>query len=381
MEFRQGAVAAEMNVLARAYRGATVLVTGHTGFKGGWLSLWLKRLDARVVGFSLPPVHGERGIYAAASVGRGMSSIFGDVRDPAAVERVFRRYRPSHVFHLAAQPLVLPSYRDPVETFATNILGTAHVLDSARSCASVRSIVVVTSDKCYDNPKGSRPHRENDPMGGRDPYSASKGAAEIVAASYRHSYFDGSRTGLACARAGNVIGGGDWSENRLLPDCVRALGTGRPVIIRNPESIRPWQHVLETSSGYLWLGARLAAAPARFSGGWNFGPAFARQLPVRKIVELVLKAWGCGDSAVRFARGRGPHEASKLTLDCSKARRALGWRSAYDTHAAVAETVSWYKAQHEAGDFDGEIYSHLQIDQYEAKARDLGMAWASRGKP
>ncbi len=362
-----------MSALARAYRGRTVLVTGHTGFKGGWLSLWLKRLDARVIGFSLPPEHGARGFFAAAAVGRGMTSVFGDVRDRAAVERAFRRHRPSHVFHLAAQPLVLRSYQEPVETFATNVLGTAHVLDAARACAPVRSVVVVTSDKCYDNPEDGRPRRESDPMGGRDPYSASKGAAELVAASYRHSWFSGSRAGLACARAGNVIGGGDWSVNRLLPDCVRALGAGRPVVVRSPGSIRPWQHVLETTSAYLWLGARLAAAPARFSGGWNFGPASSRGLPVRKIVELALKSWGRGSA--RFGRVSGPHEAATLTLDGAKARRALGWRAAYDPAEAVAEAVRWYKAQHEGGDFDGEVFSNLQIDRYEAKARSLGLAW------
>lgn len=373
-------MAAKMSALARAYCGATVLVTGHTGFKGGWLSLWLKRLDARVVGFSLRPAHGEHGIYAAASVGRGMTSIIGDVRDPAAVERVFRRYSPSHVFHLAAQPLVLRSYREPIETFATNVLGTAHVLESARACRSVRAVVVVTSDKCYENPEDGRPRREQDPMGGLDPYSASKGAAEIVATSYRHSYYDASRVGLACARAGNVIGGGDWSENRLLPDCARAFGAGLPVFVRNPGSIRPWQYVLETSSAYLWLGARLAAAPTRFSGGWNFGPASVRNMPVRKIIELAQKFWGRGTSTARFGRHRGFHEAGMLRLNVAKARRALGWRAAYDAAEAVAETVSWYKAQYEGGDFDGELFSNLQIDRYEAKARALGLAWASEGK-
>lgn len=373
-------MAAKVSALGRAYCGTTVLVTGHTGFKGGWLSLWLKRLDARVIGFSLPSAHGEHGIYAAASVGRGMTSVVGDLRDPAAVERVFRRYRPSHVFHLAAQSLVLRSYRDPVATFATNVLGTAHVLESARACGSVRSVVVVTSDKCYENPEDGRPRREEDPMGGLDPYSASKGAAEIVATSYRHSYYDASRVGLACARAGNVIGGGDWSENRLLPDCARALGAGRPLFVRNPGSIRPWQHVLETSSAYLWLGACLAVAPTRFSGGWNFGPASARNLPVREIVELALKSWGRGTSAVRYGRRHGLHEAATLTLNAAKARRALGWRALYDAAEAVAETVSWYKAQHEGGDFDGEVFSNLQIDRYEAKARALGLVWASGGK-
>jgi CDP-glucose 4,6-dehydratase len=323
------------------YRGKAVLITGHTGFKGAWLSEWLLRLGANVVGCALPP-DTRPSLFTLLGLAERMRSEFVDVRDLHALERVFAEARPEVVFHLAAQPLVRRSYREPVATFATNVMGTAHLLEVARKSDSVRSVVIVTSDKCYENVGTTRGYRESDPLGGHDPYSASKGAAEVVTAAYRRSYFsEPGRPGVASARAGNVIGGGDWSEDRLVPDLVRGVASGQPVVIRNPASIRPWQHVLEPLAGYLMLARALWEQPQRFSDGFNFGPAQA-ELSVGTVAERLITALGGGTLAPPTP-GEHPHEASLLLLDSTKARDVLGWTQKLGIEDTVKLTVDWYR--------------------------------------
>lgn len=324
------------------WSGRRVLVTGHTGFKGAWLALWLHDLGAEVTGLALSAE--QTSLFRQAGVADLLTHVEGDIRDLATVERVVQEARPEVVFHLAAQPLVRLSYDQPVETFATNVQGTAHVLDACRRAEGLKAIVCVTSDKCYENREWVWPYRESDPMGGHDPYSASKGAAELVAAAYRRSFFDREGTALlASARAGNVIGGGDWAADRLIPDIVRALIEGRNVDIRSPGSVRPWQHVLDALGGYLLLaGHMLQSADRRFAEGWNFGPADNDARPVGWIVEQMLRMWGRGG----WQRDAAPqvHEAHLLRLDCSKARAGLGWRPAWNLEGALEKIVHWHQA-------------------------------------
>ncbi|HET7883079.1 MAG TPA: CDP-glucose 4,6-dehydratase [Acetobacteraceae bacterium] len=315
-----------------------VLIIGNTGFKGSWLSLWLHRLGARVLGLSLPPPT-TPSLFALANLSALLPTTLTDTRDPAAVCDAMRDLRPEFVFHLAAQPLVRESYRDPVATYATNVMGTVHVLEAVRSVSTVRSVVVVTSDKCYENREWPWAYRETEAMGGRDPYSSSKGCAELVTAAYRRSFLSG--IGMATVRAGNVIGGGDWAEDRLLPDCMRALADGRPIALRNPHAVRPWQHVLEPLCGYLMLAERLADDPAAFSGAWNFGPADQDAKPVAWIADRVVAQWGNG-ATWSVSCGNAPHEANVLKVDASKACLSLGWEPRLKLEAAVAWTVDWY---------------------------------------
>lgn len=335
----------------RIWRGRRVLITGHTGFKGSWLALWLSQLGAQVTGLALAPE--TPSLFDQARLSELLNHIEGDIRDRATVERAVASAQPEVVFHLAAQPLVRLSYAEPVETFATNVQGTAHVLDACRRAPDLKAIVCVTSDKCYENREWIWPYRETDPMGGHDPYSASKGAAELVAASYRRSFFHADGTPLlATARAGNVIGGGDWAADRLVPDIIRALIAGTDVEIRSPGSVRPWQHVLDALGGYLLLAGSLLAASQRgernLAEGWNFGPADSDARPVGWIVERMLSAWGRGgwrqDDAPRV------HEAHLLRLDCSKARAELGWQPAWPLETALHQIVAWHQAVDRGGD-------------------------------
>lgn len=346
-------------VSADAWRGRRVFVTGHTGFKGGWLALWLNEMGAQVTGLALPPEHPS--LFEQARIGDLVDHIEGDIRDLATVETAMARARPEIVFHLAAQPLVRLSYDIPAETFATNVQGTVHVLDTCRRAPDCRAIVCITSDKCYENREWVWPYRESDPMGGHDPYSASKGAAELVIASYRRSFFaDGPL--LASVRAGNVIGGGDWSADRLIPDIIRALLAGRDVAIRAPDAIRPWQHVLEALSGYLAIGGHLLHGDRRFADAWNFGPADDDARPVRWIVERMLAAWGSGSWTGSDEPQR--HEANLLRLDCSKARRELGWRPAWSLDTALERIVDWHRAV-DRGE-DARAVSLAQLAAYRA---------------
>lgn len=328
------------------WAGKVVLLTGHTGFKGSWLSMWLQSMGAKVVGYALEPST-KPSLFVAAKVAEGMISIEGDVRDFPALSKVFEKYQPEIVIHMAAQPLVRYSYANPVETYSTNVMGTVHVLEAARLAGSVRAIVNVTSDKCYENREWIWGYRESEPMGGYDPYSSSKGCSELVTAGYRNSYFNPKnftehQVALASARAGNVIGGGDWAEDRLIPDIMRAIVQGEPVKIRNPHAIRPWQHVLEPLSGYLILAQKLYDDGAAYGEAWNFGPNDEDAKPVSWIAENLTKAWGVGASWVLDGADH-PHEAHHLKLDCSKAKARLGWHPRWQLNDTLIAIIDWHR--------------------------------------
>lgn len=329
------------------WAGKTVFLTGHTGFKGGWLSLWLQALGAKVVGYSLPPPTNPS-LFEVARVAEGMTSIEGDIRDLARLAAAMAKHQPEIVIHMAAQPLVRYSYQNPVETYSTNVMGTVNLLEAVRQAGSVKAVVNITSDKCYDNREWIWGYRENEPMGGYDPYSSSKGCAELVTSAYRNSYFnpkefDRHGVALASVRAGNVIGGGDWAEDRLIPDFMRAITQGQPVHIRNPHAIRPWQHVLEPLAGYLLLAQKLWEEGAAYGEGWNFGPNDEDAKPVQWIVAQLTKAWGEGASWV-LDGGDHPHEAHYLKLDCSKAKARLDWHPRWDLARTMEKIIEWHKA-------------------------------------
>lgn len=327
---------------AGTWRGRRVLVTGHTGFKGAWLCLWLARLGARVTGFSLKP-ESRPNLFELAAVDSRVRSLIGDLREADAVGAALREAAPEVVFHLAAQSLVRRSYGEPVQTFATNVMGTVNLLEAVRHVPAVRAVVVVTSDKCYENRGLDRGYVEDDPLGGHDPYSASKGCAEIVVASYRRSFLDGAtHAAVASARAGNVIGGGDWSQDRLLPDLIRAFESGRPALIRNPTAIRPWQHVLEPLAGYLQLAGALLSDDRAYARGWNFGPDTGSNATVGTVADLAAASWS-GAAGWLTDGSSHPHEAGILMLDASAARRSLCWTPRLSLGRAVADTVGWHR--------------------------------------
>lgn len=326
-----------------------MLVTGHTGFKGSWLCLMLQGMGAKVVGYALQPPT-TPSIFEVANVANGMVSIIDDVRDGAKLQQVFAEHQPEIVLHLAAQALVRYSYANPVETYATNVMGTVNVLEAARHTASVRSLVNVTTDKCYENREWVWGYRENEPMGGFDPYSSSKGCSELVTAAYRNSFFAGKGgAAVASARAGNVIGGGDWALDRLIPDIMRSIMSKQPVLIRSPHAIRPWQHVLEPLSGYLLLAEKLYESGAEFAEGWNFGPSDDDTRTVLWIVEKLTQDWGEGASWV-LDQGEHPHEAHYLKLDCSKARMRLNWQPRWKLDIALQHIIAWHRAHGEGRD-------------------------------
>lgn len=339
-------------LFAESFANRRVFVTGHTGFKGSWLSAWLTMLGADVTGFALPPER-DGDLFERLGLARRMRHIEGDIRDAASLREALRAAQPEFVFHLAAQPLVRRSYQQPKETFETNVSGSIHLLEAVRSTASARVLIYVTSDKCYREGTTANGYREGDPLGGRDPYSASKACAELVFASY-HASFLQQRPGFAAAsvRAGNVIGGGDWAEDRIVPDCVRALAAGQPVLIRNPQAIRPWQHVLEALGGYLHLAARLATTRGKdFEGAWNFGPKLESHRMVQDLVKAVLDNWGSGCALFpASSRTQEPAEAQTLVLNCDKARQQIGWTPRWEFGHAVRQTIAWYKAAGESGD-------------------------------
>jgi CDP-glucose 4,6-dehydratase len=347
----------EVLVNPAVWSGRRVLVTGHTGFKGGWLSLWLQHMGAKVTGLALDPPT-DPSFFAQTALAELVRHEIVDVRDQAGTERLIAEVRPEIVFHLAAQPLVRYSYDHPVETYATNIMGTAHVLEACRKTDSVKAAVCITSDKCYENRESMRPYRESDPMGGHDPYSSSKGAAELVISTYRRSHPDGPL--IASVRAGNVIGGGDWALDRLVPDIVRAMLDGEPVQVRNPDSIRPWQHVLEALGGYILIAERLLDGDSQVATAFNFGPSDEDTQPVSWVVDRVLDAWGGGEWT--RPNGAQPHEAALLRLDCSKARAELGWRPRLRLQDALDKVVEWHK--HVASGGDARAISLAQIDDY-----------------
>lgn len=342
-----------------------VFLTGHTGFKGGWLALWLKHLGAEVRGYSLDPE--APCLFEAADVANALDDMRGDIRDSVSLNHAMKEFSPEVVFHLAAQPLVRLSYVDPITTYETNVIGTAKVLNAVRQTPSVRAVVSVTTDKCYENKEWIWGYRESDPLGGYDPYSSSKACAEIVSAAYRQSYFSGERqVSLATARAGNVIGGGDWSVDRLIPDLVRGFLTAEPVPIRRPHAIRPWQHVLEPLRGYILLAEKLLGENgASFATAYNFGPADQDVRPVEWIANRMVDAWGHG--AKWFQDGDSSvHEATYLKLDASKAHADLGWTPKLDLAAALDLVVAWYRAQDRGENMSK--FTLQQIIDYEARA-------------
>lgn len=350
----------------KTWRGRRVFLTGHTGFKGGWLAIWLHQLGAKVRGYALDPST-EPSLFALASVESRVEDVRGDIRDYEALESSMTGFRPEVVFHMAAQPLVRRSYLDPAATYETNVMGTVHVLEAIRKSTSVRAAVCITTDKVYQNQEWVWPYREADPLGGYDPYASSKACAEIVSAAYRTSFFSGERLhehhiALATARAGNVIGGGDWSEDRLIPDLIRGFCSRKSVLIRRPNAVRPWQHVLEPLHGYLTLASGLLQGNSKIASAYNFGPPVEDSWPVERVASNVTEMWGDGASWTRDA-DPGAHEAHLLRLDASKARLELGWEPRLNTAAALEWTIDWYRAWHQ-GENMAE-FTAKQIVEYE----------------
>lgn len=335
------------------WKDRRVFITGHTGFKGSWLCLWLHSLGARVTGYALNPPT-DPSLFALCNIDRIVGSIIGDIRSDQLLNKTILDAKPEVVIHMAAQPLVRESYRDPVGTYAVNVMGTVNLLETIRKCKDVKAVISVTSDKCYENKEWHWGYRESDPIGGYDPYSSSKACAELVTSSYRNSFFnpeayDAHVVGIATARAGNVIGGGDWSADRLVPDCVRALLKGEKVIIRNPASVRPWQHVLEPLIGYLMLAERLYADGRRFVGAWNFGPESGDVMSVEGLTKRICEMWRHGASYEVDVEDH-PHESHCLKLDCSKTMAELGWRPRWNLEQALNKIMEWTLAYKEGKD-------------------------------
>lgn len=355
------------NLFAGVYNKLRVLVTGHTGFKGSWLAYWLSKLDAEVYGFSLQPPtipnHFEL-------LNTSLHSIIGDIRDYENLSRVINEIQPDIVFHLAAQALVRKSYNNPIETYSTNVLGTLNLFEACRFCDSVRAIINITSDKCYENKEWIWGYRENDPMGGHDPYSSSKGCSEILTASYRKSYFSTNNTLLASARAGNVIGGGDWADDRLIPDIVKAANNKKKVFIRSPYATRPWQHILEPLSGYLTLGWHLLKGKKEFAEGWNFSPNNESNISVKKAVTISKNYW----DKISFKINSGLanlHEANLLMLDCSKAYKLLKWKPVWNLDKTFEKTINWYKSYYE----EQAINTEKDLKEYVNNAINQNVIW------
>ncbi len=362
------------------YGKSSVFVTGHTGFKGSWLCEWLLELKAEVTGFSLPPTT-KPALFEQLGLAKRLDSQHGDIRDAGALADAVRQAQPDFIFHLAAQPLVRESYRSPVETYQTNVMGTIHLLEAARSLKKPCAVVCVTTDKCYENREWVYGYREEDALGGHDPYSSSKAAAEIAIATWRRSFFGQHPVKVASARAGNVIGGGDWAADRIVPDCIRALQQKRPIAVRNPLARRPWQHVCEPLSGYLWLAALLSEPSLsqverdRLCSAFNFGPGHVANRTVGELVEEMLKHW-----PGRWEDQSDPqavHEATLLHLATDKAHALLGWRPTWGFTAAAAETVKWYRqAARNPGASALREVIHAQLAQYQAEARQAALRWA-----
>jgi len=351
------------NSLLDIYKNKKVLITGHTGFKGSWLAIWLHELGANVIGYALDPKT-ERDNFVVTDLGSKITDLRGDIRDKDSLLNIFSDEKPEVVFHLAAQPLVLDSYKDPNETFETNTQGTVNVLEAIRQTNSVHTGIIITSDKCYENKEQIWGYRENDPMGGYDPYSASKGAAELAINSYRKSFFTENNKAIASARAGNVIGGGDWSSYRLVPDIVRAIEAEQTIELRNPQATRPWQHVLEPLYGYLILGAKLMDEPEQYAEAWNFGPCPYEVEPVQTVVEKMINYLGAGKWK-DASESNQFHEANLLTLDITKAVKKLNWKPRLNLEETIALTAEWYKEYTQRSNSNMYKLCKRQIEEYQ----------------
>jgi CDP-glucose 4,6-dehydratase len=355
----------DMKKVFSCFKGRRVFITGHTGFKGSWLAFMLYEAGADVMGFALPPSTAINH-FDLIKLDQKVRHIVGDIRDAALLTKILNEFQPEFVFHLAAQALVRPSYDDPVATFSTNVQGSVNLLEAVRKCESVRSLVYITSDKCYENVEWIWGYRESDQLGGRDPYSASKAAAEIVFSSYARSFFEQRpNLGAASARAGNVIGGGDWAIDRIVPDCVRAIQSDMPILLRNPEATRPWQHVLEPLAGYLLLSARLYEEPKNWGGSWNFGPSTNEVRTVKNVAEVIVSYIGKGRVEVVGSQMQ-VHEARLLQLNCDKANQLLGWQSRWQVHQTLEATATWYKAIMNGA--EAEMITKSQIEAFFAES-------------
>lgn len=348
------------------WKNKKIFLTGHTGFKGSWLSLWLTSMGGKVTGYALEP-YTQPNLFDVLDIGRMIDlSLIGDVRDLALLQKSMNKANPDIVIHMAAQPLVRYSYANPVETYSTNVMGTVHVLEAARHTRSIGATVIVTTDKCYENKEWDWGYRENEPMGGNDPYSNSKGCAELVTAAYRNTFFSDAKyaehqNAIGTARAGNVIGGGDWSEDRLIPDAIKAFSNGKSLMIRNPLATRPWQHVLEPLSGYLVLAQCLYLEGVKYASGWNFGPSDEDTRTVKEIIELVSSGWG-KNATWQTDDSEAPHEAQLLKLDCSKAKVQLGWQPKWSVDECIAKILEWQFAYQSNQDM--KAFSLSQIKSY-----------------
>jgi len=361
------------------FQNKKIFVTGHTGFQGSWLTLWLKSLGAKVTGYSLlPPT--KPSLFEILQLKQDINHIVGDVRDHSFLQKCLIKHKPDIVFHLAAQPLVRLSYEKPVDTFHTNIMGTVNLLEAIRNTQSVKAGIIITSDKCYENKEWDFAYRENDPLGGFDPYSASKGATEIVTSSYSRSFFHSNnkkrKIGIATVRAGNVIGGGDWAQDRIVPDCIRSIYSGKQILIRNPKSIRPWQHVLEPISGMLLLASKLWDNPHSYNESWNFGPNLSTNVTVKELVIQIIKELKQKPNWKDVSKNtkNAVHEANFLRLDSTKANNLLGWRQTYDDKETISETTSWY--QNYMKKTEMRKFTLLQIKKYVEKAKYMNATWA-----
>jgi CDP-glucose 4,6-dehydratase len=358
------------HILSNAFYGKNVLITGHTGFKGGWLTLWLESLGAKIIGYSLDPPT-DPSFFQETGLKYLITDVRGDILHQNKVFGVVDKFHPDFIFHLAAQPLVRTSYKNPRETFNTNVMGTVNILEAIRLSQYPTTCVCITSDKCYENREWIYAYRENDSLGGYDPYSASKGAAEIAIASYRNSFFNSEKRDPICsvssARAGNIIGGGDWAGDRLVPDCVRSLAKGDTIKIRNPKAIRPWQFVLDPLFGYLLLALKMKENPILYADAWNFGPIYSNNISVQKLAEMVIREWGFGNWEVASPDENTVHEASYLKLDIAKSMTKLEWKPVYTIDEAIQKTIAWYK-EYYTGKKEMNKFSLDQIKEFTQNA-------------
>ena len=362
-------------IFQNTFENKVIFLTGHTGFQGSWMTLWLTLLGAKVIGFSQEPPT-KPSMFKILNLEKKINHNIGDIRNQKSLQRLMQKSNPDFVIHFAAQALVRDSYINPIETFETNIIGTVNVLESIRNLDSIKTSIIMTSDKSYENSLNTKPHKETDPMGGFDPYSASKGASELIISSYRNSFFNQkkSQQKISSIRAGNVLGGGDWAKDRIIPDSIRALSKNKNIIIRNQNFIRPWQFVLEPLSGILWLIVKMNSSPNKFNESWNFGPNKKNHVTVKEVVNKIIKNWGNGSWKTN-SKLKHPHESKYLKLNTTKAKMNLKWKSVYDIDKIISETTSWYKAYYDKSSSMYDL-SVEQIMNYVKNAQKMKLDWS-----